>query len=112
MINKSKELAIEAKNTLDAYNQKINKKHIKPITCICCKQTEIKPESGAQSPNPLKQEDGKWVNGGVAVIHFGYGSDHDDENYYVGICDKCVTEFNDLLISQKKLREKFYKDIV
>jgi len=35
----------------------------------------------------------EMVNGGtITEISFGYGSKHDGDIFYMGICDKCTTE--------------------
>ena len=107
----TKDQAIEAKLIVDQYSTKISKKHIHPLTCICCKETILTPEYQGHS-SPLEQQNGVWVGGDVARINFGYGSEHDGQSFFVGLCDKCVVEHKKLLVKYSQVKDKYYKDIV
>lgn len=38
-----------------------------------------------------------YLNGTATLISFGYGSVHDGEEYYLGLCDDCTTQYKDRL---------------
>jgi len=40
----------------------------------------------------FRAENRNWYDGVVGNISAGYGSNHDGDQYVIGICDKCVTE--------------------
>lgn len=59
------------------------------INCICC-GFKI---STSDSPNLSEDnipEHKIWNDGVVSVISCGYGSSHDGDIYYIGICDTCI----------------------
>lgn len=106
-----KDEIIEAKMKVDNYNNKLNKKYIKSFKCISCKENIIKPEYG-EDTNPLKQDKNIWINGTVGLLLFGYGSTHDEESYFLGICDKCVDEHKSLMVNYSELKGKYFKELV
>jgi len=72
-------------------------KNLKSYKCICC-GFEIKPilekhaKEEAEEGFEIKPEE--WMlDGGVIVRAFmPYGSMLDGNEYYIGICDKCIEE--------------------
>lgn len=100
----------EALSTLESYRLEESKK-IVPYSyiCICCRKNAIfQMKIGEEAIHPLSQEGAMWLNGVVKLINCGYGSNHDTESYYVGICDLCLTELYDkgIIKSHRDIRKK------
>lgn len=112
----SKEQYIQAQKVVDDYTQSVNKKFVKPFTCICCKKNEIKPIEGFGLDNgsikPTEQETGMWDSGDVVIISCGYGSEFDMSRFYAGICDECLKSLRDsgFIVNIKELSKEVKKE--
>jgi hypothetical protein len=60
------------------------------MNCICCGKTIKLIEIG--SPDKFQPGSSPWLNGSVKLISAPYGSSHDGDQFYLGICDVCITE--------------------
>ena len=66
------------------------------INCICCgrKIHIMDPGYGdtedSEILKKLGPESQMWKDGIVLKGDAGYGSDHDGEMYYIGVCDVCI----------------------
>jgi len=86
----SEEEYLRIKDIVNKYEQSINAKLVTPKMCIVCKKNEVIPIM-PENTDYKKIEDGMWDGGVVDTIHFGYGSIHDMDKYYITICDSCAT---------------------
>lgn len=80
----------EAQKLIEDYEEQLRQTHVTSRVCMCCKKTIIEPLYG--EPPILKQQEGMWNNGTVALLSFGFGSRNDLQSYYVAICDDCIDE--------------------
>lgn len=108
----SKKQFEKAHKIVKGYLEKCNESLIRPLTCICCKQTEIKPVSGTGLSEGMikasEQEKGCWDNGTVDKISFGYGSIHDGDSFYIAVCDKCIEQLkkHSIIVDRTEIRIK------
>lgn len=58
--------------------------------CIVCDK-QIKGCNFDQSSDTIHY----WDGGTVDVISPGYGSSHDEDLYYIALCDECITKLKD-----------------
>jgi len=88
---------------LSVYKDNKNIENMPKIYCIKC-ENELH-HSHLMGVDVLKLENVPILNGGVFRIEFGYGSSHDMNSYYMGICDKCTTDLyrRNLITSIKSL---------
>jgi hypothetical protein len=72
-------------------------KKLKSYKCICC-GFKIKPllkdhtKKKAKKGFEIKPEEWMWDGGAIVRIVMPYGSILDGNEYYIGICDKCIEE--------------------
>lgn len=63
------------------------------IQCICCDKiisqlyTELYTDLEYDTPSQKM-----WNKGGVFRIEMGYGSELDNDTFYMGICDSCIKD--------------------
>lgn len=62
------------------------------MNCICCGKTIKLIEIGDRNEDKFKPEQNPWLDGAVKLISAPYGSSHDGDLFYLGICDNCITE--------------------
>lgn len=114
-MNITKQAFKKASKITGQYKRQVNKSIIKPYVCICCKTNLIEPlkdtsvADGDMDAN--KQEQGCWKDGVVNLISGGYGSGHDMEAYYAGICDSCLSDLykDGLIVPFKEVLKKLKK---
>lgn len=80
----------DAKKLIEDYEQQLRQAHVTSRVCMCCRETIISPVFGL--PPILKQEQGAWGKGTIALISFGYGSRNDLDSFYAAICDNCINK--------------------
>ena len=78
------------------------------INCICCGAKISADVFDTKTALSSDDEDGPnmkiWKRGVVAELNCGYGSSHDCDVYYLGICDKCIE------INVKNARLRYVND--
>lgn len=69
------------------------------INCICCgKKIQLLDKlQGLPDEEILKDDDydpqiQMWNDGAIQQVSAGYGSYHDGDIFYLGICDSCIEE--------------------
>lgn len=68
-------------------------KKFKFINCICCGfKIELLPKFQINENDNWRPEQQPWNGGVVTNISAGYGSSHDGDYFYLGICDKCIEQ--------------------
>jgi hypothetical protein len=73
------------------------KNNIKSYKCICC-GFEIKPllddevKEEIDEGFTVRPEEWMWDGGVIVRASMPYGSSLDGNEYYIGICDKCIEE--------------------
>jgi hypothetical protein len=81
---------LKAKALVLEYQNQISKELVKPYTCSVCKTNEVTPsEDFPIDPNNLHK--GNWENGDLTLLSPGYGSSHDMSQYYMAVCDECLS---------------------
>jgi len=88
---------LKAEQTIRKYKAEINTELIKltsPKTCLKCgKKVEV---MDPQEPfYHFYPHEGMWLGGGVFQMSCGYGSDHDNTQFYGALCDDCITELHE-----------------
>lgn len=105
----------KAKKAVENFEIECFKKHVEPLTCVCCKTQKVTPdfEMIAGKPDPTEQHsDVCWDGGAVTKISGGYGSQHDMSSYIVAICDDCLFKLKDeaLIKRTDTIKLKFQED--
>lgn len=102
---------LKAKETIQEYEKNINSNFISEYTCIVCQKNKIIPYH-KDIIDPLTQENSMWEDGVVEKITAGYGSCHDMDSYYIGICDECIENLKQkgLIKNFKELKKIIYKE--
>jgi len=99
----SEEKVAEALKVITEYKEDILKLYVTEYTCACCRANKIERLYPNHIPF-LKQEQDSWKNGTVSLLTPGFGSKHDMEGYYIGICDECISTLKEKgLIKNKEL---------
>ncbi len=78
-------------------SKKKQPKKIKPFDYINCIRCDYKIEMLDMSRDRIHKDNfdpakEMWNNGMIEEISAGYGSGHDGDIYYIGICDECITK--------------------
>lgn len=91
---------------ISVYKNNKNIENMPKIHCIKC-ENELH-HSRLTGLDVLKLENTTILNGGVFRMEFGYGSSHDMNSYYMGICDNCTSDLykRSLITSIKELSVK------
>lgn len=68
-------------------------KDFKSIDCVCCgvKITKL-DNSEVKDLSKYDPTIEMWKSGYVTKLSIGYGSSHDGDIFFLGICDKCIGE--------------------
>jgi len=84
-----KEKYLKAKKIVRKFEFQLNSTFVKARTCAVCKTNVIRPHHPDMT-EPLKQEQGIWIDGVVEKVNFGFGSKHDMDSFYIAICSDCI----------------------
>lgn len=85
---------LKAKALVLEYQNQKSKEKVKPYTCSVCKNNKITPsESSPIDLNNLHK--GNWEDGDLTLLSPGYGSSHDMSQYYMAVCDSCLSNLKD-----------------
>lgn len=110
-----KEEVKKAKDLFDQYNKRLNKKFIKPLKCVICKDKIIKPNLEYDlNVDPLKQDEAIWIDGTCIKVLIKHGSSFDGNAFFMGVCDECIKTLKEdgLIIDKTILKNKYYKEII
>lgn len=99
----------EALEIVKIYEAKLSNEFVQNKTCCICKDNVI--ENIDTITHPLEQEKGMWSSGTVDKISVGYGSIHDEKQFYIAICDSCIEslEKDGYVTDIEKLRKEINK---
>lgn len=99
----------KALKIINDYKTQISNKNINDFTCCICEKNKIIRDNNLSSLiDPLEQHKCVWNGGTVEKINFGFGSNHDTQTFFIGVCDECINNLKQkkLIINFKDLKNK------